>query len=142
MFRARSLRLTGLALFVTATLLTWTLLTRASPAALTREDLANQFDAGIQNLAIAWDPKDSRPEAERRQALFDFMYETYQASAWIPQSLFDSNFVTHAVAGDLDTIIGEKVGLVRWRDNPLVPAYGMAPNAELRMPTTQRPAPS
>ena len=54
----------------------------------------------------------------RRQALFDFMYETYDASAWIPQSLFDTNAVTHAIVGDVDTIVGDKVGLVLWRDNP------------------------
>jgi processive rubber oxygenase RoxA-like protein len=36
--------------------------------------------------------------------------------------------VTQAVVGDVDTIVGEKVGLVRWRDNELVPAFGMAPN--------------
>ena len=57
------------------------------------------------------------------------MYETYDASAWIPQSLFDTNAVTQAVIGDVDTIVGDKVGLVLWRDNPKVPAFGMAPNA-------------
>ena len=72
--------------------------------------------------------------SERRRALFDFMYQTYQSSAWIPQSLFDSNLVTQAVVGDVDTIVGEKVGLVLWRDNPLVPAFGMAPNADARTP--------
>jgi hypothetical protein len=142
MSRRGSRRLTGLALGLTAAALTWTLVSRAAPAALTREDLANQFDAGIRNLVIAWDPNDRRPEAERRRALFDFMYETYQASAWIPQSLFDSNLVTQAVAGDVDTIISQKVGLVRWRDNPLVPAFGMAPNAEGSVPNIERQAPS
>ena len=87
------------------------------------------FDAGIRRLVIEWDGADPRPAAERRQALFDFMYQTYQASAWIPQSLFDSNVLSQAVIGDVDTIVGEKVGLVLWRDNPLVPAFGMAPNA-------------
>jgi hypothetical protein len=57
------------------------------------------------------------------------MFETYDASAWIPQSLFDANVITQAVTGDMDTIIGERVGLARWRDNPRVPAFGMAPNA-------------
>ena len=82
-----------------------------------------------RSSGIAADP---RPEAERRQALFDFMYQTYEASAWIPQSLFDSNLVTQAVVGDVDTIVGEKVGLVLWRDNPRVPAFGMAPERRCR----------
>jgi RoxA-like, cytochrome c-like len=103
--------------------------TRASVEPVSREALAAGFDAGIRNLVIEWDPADPRPEDERRQALFGFMYETYRASAWIPQSLFDSNLVTHAVAGDIDTIVGRKVGLVLWRDNPRVRAFGMAPNA-------------
>ena len=68
------------------------------------------------------------PGAERRQALFEFVYQTYDSSAWIPQSLFDSNLVTQAVVGDVDTIVGEKVGLVLWRDNAVVPAFGMAPS--------------
>ena len=83
----------------------------------------------MRHVVYAWDPADPRPEAERRQALFDFIYETYDASAWIPQSLFDSNVVTQAVVGDVDTIVRDKVGLVLWRDNARVPAFGMAPNA-------------
>ena len=66
------------------------------------------------------------------------MYQTYQASAWIPQSLFDSNLVTQAVVGDVDTIVGEKVGLVLWRDNPLVPAFGMAPDTQRRVGGPER----
>jgi len=103
--------------------------TRASVEPVSRETLAAGFDAGLRNLVIEWDPADPRSEADRRQALFGFMYETYRASAWIPQSLFDSNLVTQAVAGDVDTIVGRKVGLVLWRDNPRVRAFGMAPNA-------------
>src|SRR5439155_21701011 len=53
---------------------------RAATAAPTREALASGFDAGIRNLVIEWDPTDQRSEAERRAALFDFMYETYDAS--------------------------------------------------------------
>jgi hypothetical protein len=98
-------------------------------APVTRDALAAGFDVGIRNLVIEWDAHDPRPEAERRTALFDFMYQSFQASAWIPQSLFDSNLVTQAVVGDVDTIVGDKVGLVLWRDNPRVPAFGMAPNA-------------
>src|SRR5439155_18675980 len=42
--------------------------------------------------------------------------------------------VTQAVVGDVNTIVGEKVGLVLWRDNPQVPAFGMAPNVGARAP--------
>ena len=100
----------------------------SSPPPLSRETLASGFDAGIENLVIEWDASDPRPETVRRQALFEFMYQNYQASAWIPQSLFDSNLATQAVVGGVDTIVGDKVGLVLWRDNPRVPAFGMAPN--------------
>jgi mono/diheme cytochrome c family protein len=102
---------------------------RRTADSLTHDDLASTFDTGIRNLSLHWDPNDPRPAAERRTALFDFIYQTYDASAWIPQSLFESNLVTQAVAGDIDTIVGEHVGLVLWRDNPSVPAFGMAPNA-------------
>jgi hypothetical protein len=102
---------------------------RASVAAPTRAALASGFDAGIRNVVIEWDPDDTRSAAERRARLFDFMYETYDASAWIPQSLFDTNVLTQAVVGDVDTIVRDKVGLVLWRDNPHVKAFGMAPNA-------------
>jgi hypothetical protein len=102
----------------------------ASVAPVSRERLAAGFDAGIRNLVFEWNPEDPRPEAERREALFGFMYQTYQASAWIPQSLFDSNLVTQAVVGDVDTIVGTQVGLVLWRGNPGVRAFGMAPNLD------------
>jgi hypothetical protein len=96
---------------------------RHAPAEpLASEALVSTFDAGIRNMVIRWDSADTRSVAVRRRALFDFMYETYEASAWIPQSLFDANLVTQAVAGDMDTIVRERIGLVRWRDNPLVPA--------------------
>jgi len=95
---------------------------------MARDALSSRFDVGIRNVVINWDAGDARPAAERWQALFDFIYQTYDASARIPQSLFDSNLVTQAVVGNVDTIVGERVALVRWRDNPLVPAFGMAPN--------------
>ena len=104
--------------------------TRASTAPLTRESLAATFDADMRRVVYAWDPADRRPEPERTRALFDFVYETYQASAWIPQSLFDSNVVTQAVVGDVDTIVRDKVGLALWRDNARVKAFGMAPNTD------------
>jgi mono/diheme cytochrome c family protein len=129
MFKPRRIHIAAFALAVTAGLVVASPWPRASAPPVTREGLDAGFDAGIRNLAIEWDASDPRPEAERRKALFDFMYQTYQASAWIPQSLFDGNLVTQAVAGDVDTIVGDKIGLVLWRDNPRVPAFGMAPNA-------------
>lgn len=101
---------------------------------MSREALASSFESGIRNLVINWDAADPRPAADRRAALFAFMYETYDASAWIPQSLFDSNRVTQAVVGDVKTIVGEHVGLALWPENPRVPAFGMAPNAGAREP--------
>src|SRR5262252_1515003 len=100
----------------------------ASPA-FDRDTLASTFTSDLRRVVYEWDRDDPRPDDARLRALFDFVYETYDASAWVPQSLFDSNLVTHAVAGDLDTIVGEKAGLVLWRDNRRVPAFGMAPNA-------------
>jgi mono/diheme cytochrome c family protein len=97
--------------------------------AMTRGELDGAFDAAMRHVVIDWDPADPRPAGERRRALFDFTYQTYGSSAWIPQSLFDSNLVTQAVVGDVPAIVGERVGLVVWRDNPDVPAFGMAPNA-------------
>jgi hypothetical protein len=97
--------------------------------AMSEEALASGFGDALDGLVIRWDPADPRPEAERRKALRAFMYQTYESSAWVPQSLFDSNVLTQAVVGDAETIIRDDVGLVLWPENPLVPAYGMAPNA-------------
>lgn len=96
--------------------------------AVTAASLNEHFDTGVRNLSITWDSRDPRSATERRAALFKFMYETYQSSAWVPQSLFDTNRVTQVVVGDADTIIEREVGLVPWRDNHDVPAFGMAPN--------------
>lgn len=104
---------------------------------LTRESLAQRFDADMRHVVINWESTDPRPEAERRRALFDFVYQTFDASAWIPQSLFDSNLVTQAIAGDVSTIVGEKAGLALWRDNPRVVAFGMAPNVAADRPTVR-----
>ena len=136
--RDRRVRVVRAVAGVSASMIAITLLwnstsARASTAPLS-SSLDAAFDAGIGSLVIAWDPADTRPLATRRQALFDFMYQTYQSSAWIPQSLFDANAVTQAVVGDVDTIVEEHVGLVRWKDNPLVPAYGMAPNRDSGQP--------
>ena len=130
MTRPASVRWAGVALTITAALLGASLWTRASVAPMTRDTLAASFESDLRHVVLEWDPNDPRPQAERRRALFEFVYQTYDASAWIPQSLFDSNLVTQAVVGDVDTIVGEKVGLVLWRDNHRVPAFGMAPNAE------------
>jgi hypothetical protein len=124
------MRVVSLSLAATAALLVTALSTPGSVAPVSRQALASGFDSGIRNLVVEWDPGDTRPETERRKALFDFVYQTYRASAWIPQSLFDSNLITQAVVGNVETIVGEKVGLVLWRDNKLVPAYGMAPNID------------
>src|SRR5262245_1506378 len=102
MSRGRSTYVAALAFGVAAPMLALTLFPRASVPALTREALDVSFDAGIRRLVIEWDSADPRPAAERRQALFEFMYQTYRASAWIPQSLFDSNVVSQAVVGDVD----------------------------------------
>ena len=97
--------------------------------AMSEEALFSSFESATRNLVVNWDPTDPRPADERLKSLFSFMYQTYDASAWIPQALFDSNMLTQAVVGDVETIVRENVGLVLWRDNPLVPAFGMAPNA-------------
>jgi mono/diheme cytochrome c family protein len=124
-----SARAVALAFVITSACLALAVSHRSPAAAVSRETLASSFDSGIRNLVAEWDPNDRRPVGERRAALFDFMYETYDASAWIPQSLFDSNLLSQAIVGDVQTIVGERVGLVLWRDNPRVPAFGMAPNA-------------
>jgi mono/diheme cytochrome c family protein len=130
MFRRRIVSLVAIALVAGGALLVAAFRPRAATPSVTREALASTFEADLRHVVYAWEPADPRTAAERRRALFDFLYETYDASAWIPQSLFDSNLVTQAVVGDVDTIVGEKVGLVLWRDNARVPAFGMAPNAD------------
>lgn len=111
----------------------WVLVfSRASlkPAAtVSRDSLRATFDADMRNVVYRWAPEDPRPEAARRAAMYDFIYQTYDSSTWIPQSLFDGSLATHAIVGSVDTIVRDKVGLVLWRDNPRVPAFGMAPNA-------------
>jgi mono/diheme cytochrome c family protein len=125
----RRRRVAVAALALAALILTRMEWTSQASTAFSRDALSSSFDGGIRHLVVNWDTADPRTADERRRALFDFIYQTYDASAWIPQSLFDGNVVAQVVAGDVDTIVGEHVGLVRWRDNPLVPAFGMAPNA-------------
>lgn len=105
-----------------------------SPAAVTHEALRARFDRDLARVVIEWDPNDARPLAARRDALFDFVYSTYDSSAWIPQSLFDLNLALQIVTGDIPTIVGEKVGLTLWRDNPDVVAFGMAPHTDPKQP--------
>jgi len=92
-----------------------------------RVTLKDSFDADMRHVVYRWDPEDRRSETEKRDALFDFVYQTYDSSAWIPQSLFDGSLATQAVVGSVDTIVRDRVGLVLWRDNRRVPAFGMAP---------------
>lgn len=94
-----------------------------------REALKASFESDLRHVVYRWSPDDPRSDAERRAALFGFVYQTYDSSAWIPQSLFDGNLATQAIVGDVDSIVRDKVGLVLWRDNARVPAFGMAPNA-------------
>lgn len=108
--------------------------TRGPVTAMSTEALAASFDADMRGVVYEWNPQDPRPQAERLEALFAFVYQTYDASAWIPQSLFDMNLLTQTIVGDIGTIVGEKVGLVLWRDNARVPAFGMAPNADANGP--------
>ncbi len=96
--------------------------------AVSREALLATFESDMRNVVYRWAPDDSRSATEKRTALFDFIYQTYDSSAWIPQSLFDGNLATQAIVGDVNTIVRDKVGLVLWRDNARVPAFGMAPN--------------
>jgi mono/diheme cytochrome c family protein len=137
--RARETGLVTGLLAVAGVLLATSFWTRASVAPMTREALAASFESDLRRVVLEWDPSDPRPAGERRRALFDFVYQTYDASAWIPQSLFDSNLVTQAVVGDVETIVGEKVGLALWRDNARVPAFGMAPNAQPASDVRPRP---
>ena len=97
--------------------------------AVSRAALLDTFESDLRNVVYRWAPDDPGSAAEKRTALFDFIYQTYDSSAWIPQSLFDGNLATQAIVGDVNTIVRDKVGLVLWRDNARVPAFGMAPNA-------------
>ena len=129
MSRSRTTVVITLAAAVFAAAFTLSFAPGAARPAVARDTLAAAFASDLKNVVYEWDPADPRPETVRRDALFDFVYETYDASAWIPQSIFDGNVITQAIAGDVDTIVGEKVGLVLWRANKVVPAFGMAPNA-------------
>jgi hypothetical protein len=113
------------------------LLSRPAPAPLSGlpdESLAATFDADMRGVVYRWSETDPRSEQERHRALFDFLYQTYDSTAWIPQSLFDQNLITQTVVGDVDTIVRDRVGLVLWKDNPKVVAFGMAPSRSADRP--------
>jgi mono/diheme cytochrome c family protein len=101
---------------------------RARATGVSEAALMSTFESDLRNVVVRWAPEDTRTYEERQRALFEFVYQTYESSAWVPQSLFDRNLVTQAVVGSVDSIVRDKVGLVLWRDNRLVPAFGMAPN--------------
>ena len=98
------------------------------------ESLAATFDADLRGAVYRWSETDPRSEHERKRALFDFIYQTYDSTAWIPQSLFDQNLITQTVVGNVDTIVRDRVGLVLWKDNPRVTAFGMAPSRSADRP--------
>jgi processive rubber oxygenase RoxA-like protein len=129
-FRVRAIHLIALGLVAATGAFAVSFWHHDARRAIARDTLAASFAADLRHVVYEWDADDPRPEDERQQALFSFVYETYDASAWIPQSLFDRNVFTQVVAGDVDTIVSQKVGLVSWRDNKFVPAFGMAPNAD------------
>lgn len=108
------------------------ILGRPAPGALdamSEEELRSGFRSAMADIVLVWDTDDPRTPEERLGVLYDFVYQTYNASAWIPQALFDSNVFTQAIVGDVETIVRDEVGLAPWPGNPLVPAFGMAPNA-------------
>jgi hypothetical protein len=98
------------------------------------ESLRTTFGSDMRNVVYRWSEADPRAHAEQQQALFDFVYQTYDSSAWIPQSLFERNLLTQTVVGDVDAIVRDRVGLVLWPDNPRVMAFGMAPSRSTGQP--------
>lgn len=99
-----------------------------SPRYMSRESLRLSFDADMSQVVYAWDPLDPRPEKQRKEALFDFVYEGYQSSVWVPQASLEGNWLTRMFLGDSRTIASSRVGLVPWTENEVVAAFGMAPN--------------
>ncbi len=102
----------------------------AASEPIAREEMLETFSADTANLVYRWNPEDPRSEEERRLALFEFMYETYDNSTWLPQSLFERNRVTQVVTGDTDNIVSNRIGMALWPENRAVKAYGMAPQTE------------
>jgi hypothetical protein len=98
------------------------------------ETMRASFDSDFRNTMCVWDAKDPRPEQERRGALSAFVYQGYGSSVWVPQSSFDTNWITQVVLGDNGTIVRDKIGLVLWPENNTAIAYGMAPNPDRQVP--------
>jgi processive rubber oxygenase RoxA-like protein len=48
--------------------------------------------------------------------------------------VFDGNLIRQVVVGNVDTIVRDQVGLVLWRDNARVRAWGMAPSRAVGEP--------
>ena len=133
--RGRSIcAVTSMVLMLMAAVIVVSRTTRASVRYVARDTLRSTFESDTRRLVYRWDPGDPRPASEQQTALFDFIYQTYDSSAWIPQSVFDGNLMTQAVVGDVDTIVGKKVGLVLWPEQTVVPAYGMAPGPRSDQP--------
>ena len=126
--RTRRRRVAAVAILVAACFAVAFARSSKHPSHGSRAALKDSFESDMRHVVYRWDPADTRPEAEKRAALFDFVYQTYDSSAWIPQSVFDGNLATQAIVGDVDSIVRDKVGLVLWRDNRRVPAFGMAPS--------------
>ena len=94
-----------------------------------RHTLAASFNRDLDQVVYAWNPDDARPLPQRRRALFEFVYESYNSSLWLPHGLLRPNFLARLLIGDPDTIAQQRLGLALWSDNELVPAFGMAPNS-------------
>ena len=124
--RSAAVFIAGLAIVTSSAVLFRTTPTPA--AGLPDATLSASFAADMRSVVYRWSADDPRPEAERQRALFEFVYQTYDSSAWIPQSVFNGNLVRQTIVGDVDTIVRDRVGLVLWRDNPRVVAFGMAPS--------------
>jgi len=104
------------------------------PVSKTEVSKEGLLTSDLGNVVYAWDRADPRPECQRRRSLFEFVYEGYDSSAWIPQSVLEGNWITRAVLGDNYTIARDRIGLVPWPENKVVVAYGMAPNLAVGQP--------
>src|SRR5262245_9683112 len=59
-----------------------------APFPSSRSALESTFARDIRNLVYRWSADDLTPQRNRQSALFAFVYQTYDTSAWIPHSLF------------------------------------------------------
>jgi archaellin len=73
------------------------------PAEVSKQMLRASFESDMRHVVYRWSLDDTRSDTEKRNALFNFVYQTYESSAWIPQALFDENLATQAIVGDVDT---------------------------------------